>query len=164
MKRRRPINLGTYPWIADTVYQLATNSAAPIMVQFRDEILTEKIKTEHPFVAVYLTGSDPGAEVILRAMRAGASEFLTRPVSGTDLSAAMKKIATRIQQETGSAGQVGEIVTVFSNKGGVGTTTIATNLALMRSASIAAAASHLLQDKGICLPFDADLGLLHVPR
>jgi len=46
MKRRRPINLGTYPWIADTVYQLATNSAAPVMVQFRDEILAEKIKPE----------------------------------------------------------------------------------------------------------------------
>jgi pilus assembly protein CpaE len=90
----------------------------------------EKIKTEHPRVTVYLTGSDPGADVILKAMRAGASEFLSRPVTGTDLSAAMKKMTTRIQQETAVAGQLGEIVTVFSNKGGVGTTTIATNLAV----------------------------------
>jgi pilus assembly protein CpaE len=91
---------------------------------------TEKIKTEHPQVTVYLTGSDPGADVILRAMRAGASEFLSRPVSGADLGAAMKKMSTRIQQESAAARQSGEIVTVFSNKGGVGTTTIATNLAI----------------------------------
>lgn len=91
---------------------------------------TEKIRTEHPQVTVYLTGSDPGTDVILRAMRAGASEFLSRPVSGADLGVAMKKISARIQQEIAATRQLGEIITVFSNKGGVGTTTIATNLAV----------------------------------
>jgi pilus assembly protein CpaE len=97
-----------------------------------DEALaaTEKIKTEHPHVTVYLSGSDPGADVILKAMRAGASEFLSRPVSGADLSTAMKKMSARIHQDSAAARQAGEIVTVFSNKGGVGTTTIATNLAV----------------------------------
>ena len=90
----------------------------------------EKIKTEHPQTAVYVTASDPGAEVILKAMRAGASEFLSRPVNGTDLGAALKKLAARIEQELAASRQAGKVVTVFSNKGGVGTTTIATNLAV----------------------------------
>jgi hypothetical protein len=46
MKKRRPISLGMFPWIADTVYQLATNSTAPVTVQFREEILAEKVKPE----------------------------------------------------------------------------------------------------------------------
>ena len=91
---------------------------------------TEKIRMEHPEITVYLTGSSPSADVILKAMRAGASELLTRPVSGTDLGAAMKKLSSRIQQEAATVRQAGKIVTVFSNKGGVGTTTIATNLAV----------------------------------
>jgi len=53
MKKRRPINLGTFPWIADTVHQLATNSTPPIMLQFREELLAEKIKTEQREAAEY---------------------------------------------------------------------------------------------------------------
>ncbi len=97
-----------------------------------DEALsaTEKIKTEHPQTTVYLTGSDPDAQVILQAMRAGASELLARPVTSSDLGTAMKKLSTKMQQELSAARQAGKVVTIFSNKGGVGTTTIATNLAL----------------------------------
>ncbi len=91
---------------------------------------TEKIKTEHPQITVYLTGMDLDAEVILQAMRAGASELLARPVNGVDISAAVKKLSGRLQQESAASRQAGKIVTVFSNKGGVGTTTVATNLAV----------------------------------
>ncbi len=46
MRKRRPISIGTFPWIADTVYQLATNSPPPVNLQFREEILAERIKPE----------------------------------------------------------------------------------------------------------------------
>ena len=46
MKKRQPISLGRFPWIADTVFQLATNSSPPVSVQFREEILAEKVKPE----------------------------------------------------------------------------------------------------------------------
>lgn len=46
MKKRSPISLGQFPWIADTVYQLATNTAPPLTLQFREEILAEKVKPE----------------------------------------------------------------------------------------------------------------------
>jgi pilus assembly protein CpaE len=85
---------------------------------------------EHPRTAVFVTASDPGAEVILKAMRAGASEFLSRPVDGADLGTGLKKVAARLDQESAAVRQAGKIVTVFSNKGGVGSTTVATNLAV----------------------------------
>lgn len=90
----------------------------------------EKIKTEHPRTSVFVAASDPGAEVILMAMRAGASEFLSRPVNGTDLGAGLKKLAARLDRDAAAARESGKIVTVFSNKGGVGATTIVTNLAV----------------------------------
>jgi len=46
VKKRQPISLGRFPWIADTIYQLATNSNPAVTVQFREEILAERIKTE----------------------------------------------------------------------------------------------------------------------
>ncbi|MEN8150700.1 MAG: prenyltransferase/squalene oxidase repeat-containing protein [Planctomycetota bacterium] len=53
MKKRRPISLGVYPWIADTVFQLATNSTPPVMVQFREEILAEKTRAEQREAATH---------------------------------------------------------------------------------------------------------------
>jgi hypothetical protein len=46
MKKRQPISLGRYPWIADTIYQLATNSNPAVTLQFREEILAERVKAE----------------------------------------------------------------------------------------------------------------------
>ena len=46
MKKRQPISLGRFPWIADTIYQLATNSNPAVTLQFREEILAERIKAE----------------------------------------------------------------------------------------------------------------------
>ena len=62
-------------------------------------------------------------------MRAGAHDFLCKPVNENDLRAAAEKVfklkeARKEHQESG-----GKVVAVFSNKGGNGTTTIAVNLA-----------------------------------
>jgi hypothetical protein len=46
MKKRQPISLGRFPWIADTIYQLATSSNPAVALQFREEILVERIKAD----------------------------------------------------------------------------------------------------------------------
>ena len=69
------------------------------------------------------------ADLILRSMRAGAHDFLCKPVKEIDLRAAAEKVyklkAARLEKRPDG----GKIVSVFSNKGGNGTTTIAVNLA-----------------------------------
>jgi pilus assembly protein CpaE len=83
------------------------------------------------FPALYLLAlSDKSdADLILRAMRAGAHDFLCKPVKEIDLRAAAEKVyklkAARLERKPDG----GRIVSVFSNKGGNGTTTIAVNLA-----------------------------------
>ena len=83
------------------------------------------------FPALYLLALSDKAEsdLILRAMRAGAHDFLCKPVKEIDLRAAAEKVyklkAARMEQKPDG----GRIISVFSNKGGNGTTTIAVNLA-----------------------------------
>lgn len=118
---------------------------------------TEMIATAVPTAAVVMMSVQSEADYLRRAMRAGASEFLTKPVSGDDLYSTLRKVHERKQamistlpvavapvaRESAASGRrsmrtheerLGHIIVVFSPKGGAGCTTIATNLAagLMR--------------------------------
>jgi pilus assembly protein CpaE len=61
-------------------------------------------------------------------MRAGATEYLLRPVSQTDLTFALQKTG-RLRLVKPAEEEAGRIITVFSPKGGAGVTTISINLA-----------------------------------
>jgi pilus assembly protein CpaE len=69
------------------------------------------------------------SDLILRTIRAGAHDFLCKPVQEGDLRAAAEKAAKLKSTRKESTGQGGKILSIFSNKGGNGTTTIAVNLA-----------------------------------
>jgi pilus assembly protein CpaE len=94
-----------------------------------DEALAaaERFHLEFPATAIFILSSDTQPNTILRAMRAGAKEFLPRPVPGAEFAAAVEKL---LQQADRRAGSRGKIIAVFSNKGGVGTTSISSNLAV----------------------------------
>ena len=85
---------------------------------------------EFPFLYLLaLTGGGDDAELILKAMRAGAHDFLCKPVNENDLRAAVEKVFRLKEARKEHQGSGGKVVAVFSNKGGNGTTTIAVNLA-----------------------------------
>jgi len=65
----------------------------------------------------------------LKVMRAGAAEYLLKPVSEVDLSAALQKLGRLWIVKPAPEEKTGRLITIFSPKGGVGTTTIAINLA-----------------------------------
>jgi hypothetical protein len=46
MTKHPPISLGLFPWITETVCQLATHSNPAVLLQFREELLGEKVKPE----------------------------------------------------------------------------------------------------------------------
>jgi pilus assembly protein CpaE len=83
------------------------------------------------FPALFLLALSDKAEsdLILRAMRAGAHDFLCKPVKEIDLRAAAEKVYKLKAARLDKKPEGGRIVSVFSNKGGNGTTTIAVNLA-----------------------------------
>ena len=76
---------------------------------------------------LYVIGTAPAAEpdLIVRAMRAGVHEFLVYPPSLEELTAAIERMQRRSRPESTSRLTVG----VYSAKGGIGTTSIAVNLA-----------------------------------
>jgi pilus assembly protein CpaE len=116
---------------------------------------TEQIATAVPMAAVVMMSVQSEADYLRRAMLAGASDFLTKPVSGDDLYSTLRKVHERKQAMISTLPappvpgeqprpskkgmrvaeeRLGHIVVVYSPKGGSGCTTIATNVAagLMR--------------------------------
>jgi len=80
-------------------------------------------------VSVFATSLDKSSDTILKVMRAGATEYLPRPVTEADLTYALQKVGRLWLTRPAPEDEAGRIFTVFSPKGGVGVTTIAINLA-----------------------------------
>lgn len=105
---------------------------------------TEAIMTQDPSVQVIIMSVQGETDYLRRAMLAGAREFLTKPISADDLYKSIRHVhrlaATRPRtvasggggEATVGGGQesAGQIIAVFSPKGGVGTSSIAANLAV----------------------------------
>ncbi len=84
-----------------------------------------------PGISVMASGPDGSADLVIRAIRAGAVEFLRRPVSHDDLAAAIEKIRRlRKGSSAGTERKAGRITSVYATKGGLGATTLAANLAV----------------------------------
>ena len=83
-----------------------------------------------PGASIMATGSADSADLVLRAIRAGAMDFLARPVSRADVAAACEKIRRLRRVPADAEGTDGRITAVYATKGGLGVTTLATNLAV----------------------------------
>jgi pilus assembly protein CpaE len=91
--------------------------------------MVEALARTFPEAAVFVTGPSVSADFVIEVIRAGAVEFLRRPVQEADLASALEKLL-RIRRPTLPATRPGRITSVFSTKGGLGVTTVATNLAV----------------------------------
>ena len=91
--------------------------------------LVEELSKALPDAAIFATGPSVSGEFVLKVMRAGAVEFLARPVERTDLVAALEKL-TRFRRGSAPDRKLGRVTAVFSTKGGIGVTTLATNVAV----------------------------------
>lgn len=83
------------------------------------------VKRRHPRMGVVIVASQMDPAMMLEAMRAGVSEFVTDPVTGPDLKSAVDRV---IGQHAAPAAP-GQILAFLGAKGGVGTTTLAVNVA-----------------------------------
>ncbi|HWF57701.1 MAG TPA: response regulator [Candidatus Dormibacteraeota bacterium] len=108
--------------------------------------LTETLASELPTSPVIIMSVQGERDYLRRAMQAGAREFLIKPFSHDELVAAIRRVY-QLEQKKGtflartnppvpeaplaprSSGPA-EVLLVFSGKGGVGKTVIATNLAV----------------------------------
>ncbi len=87
-------------------------------------------KMDSPDIALFLMSNTLDPQVLLKAIRSGAQEVLKKPLDKVLLQEAVERVS-----RSGAARSAGEtrarsIITVFGPKGGVGTSTIAANLAV----------------------------------
>jgi len=105
---------------------LVLELAAPV-----DDVLNAaaQYKLDHPDVAIFFSTDLLDPDTLLRAVRAGASEVLRRPLDRGALGQAVERVGALTARKAGG-GIIRRVFTVFSSKGGQGVSTIATNIAL----------------------------------
>lgn len=73
--------------------------------------------------------SDPA--VLLQAIRTGAKEFFSQPIKEQEVRHALQRFKERHEKSKNKGGiKIGQIIYLIGSKGGVGTTTVAVNLAV----------------------------------
>jgi pilus assembly protein CpaE len=112
---------------------------------------TETIRHKSPETQVVILSVQGDQNYMRRAMLAGARDFLTKPPMGDELISAVRRAAemARVERSKVAPGRgtggypglpvsvhvlpgllQGKVISVYAAKGGVGTTTIAVNLAI----------------------------------
>jgi pilus assembly protein CpaE len=91
--------------------------------------LVESLTRSHPNCGIIVVSERTDGQMILKAMRAGAREFLNSPVQIDELVGALDRVAVS-REGGGSRSNSGTIIAVAGASGGVGTTSIAVNLAV----------------------------------
>ena len=89
----------------------------------------EKLNAECPGTALISAAQDASPDLILRSLRAGAREFLRIPISAEELRTVLSRVSEFCRKQEEAPKKKARMVSVFSSKGGCGTSFLATNLA-----------------------------------
>ncbi len=120
----------------------------------------ERMLTAHREVGAILIAEELTTNLLQQALRAGVKDVLASPADDTQINEAISRVVSGLSSAGASAssgptndtyfeddGEVGQVITVFSTKGGAGKSVIATNLGVALAQR---------SDKPVCL-IDADL-------
>jgi pilus assembly protein CpaE len=91
----------------------------------------ESLLNSDAVAEVFLISENSVPAVLLQAIRTGAKEFFPQPINEIEVRQALERFKDR-RDKPGrkDADGIGRIITVIGSKGGVGTTTVAVNLAV----------------------------------
>ena len=113
---------------------LDRNPHAVLMLDLAGDVETalkalERIKQAVPDLYVIVSHYHAEAELVIAAMRAGASEFLAQPLRRTDFRDAVSRLERAPRRAVSTESKLGKVYTFLGTKGGVGTTSLAVNFA-----------------------------------
>jgi len=126
----------------------AEATSADVVVVFLDDhpevgcALLAKLKQAKPEIFVFAISADRSADLIVKAIRAGADELLSAIPSVEELLPPVVKIVEARRREAQAPGGEGRVITAYSPHGGAGVTTFLTNLAT---------SIHRVSDASVCL-------------
>ncbi len=119
-----------YEFFTEIVGQ-TTPDVAIIDIDSNDQkalALVESLSRSFPGCGIIVVSQRTDGQMILRTMRAGAREFLNSPVQIDELVGALNRVGS--SREGGARSASSSIIAVAGSSGGVGTTSIAINLAV----------------------------------
>ncbi len=88
-----------------------------------------RIRSEFPGTGIIVTAQEASPQVVLSCIRAGAHEFVPRPIESSELEKAVNHIR-QLSGVTLSGKKRGKVISVVSSKGGIGATSFTANLGL----------------------------------
>lgn len=133
-----PIDFGAYLSKARFTHLPHKFSSADVGVAFVDfdqdpDLARETASHLHQLfprkLFIVALSSDTDPEMPIRAMRAGCTEFLLKPLDTGELGTALIRLQARWSEPLGRLVSNGRVLSFFGSKGGVGTTTLAIHLA-----------------------------------
>lgn len=80
-------------------------------------------------ISIVGVGAQLDADLLLRAVRHGCTEFLTKPVDPSEFTAALNRFQAVMAVDPHAQNGIGRVIAFFGAKGGVGTTMLAVHLA-----------------------------------
>ena len=88
----------------------------------------KKIREELPDTGIILSSHESSPQLILSCIRAGAQEFVSRPIDAGELEKAFEHMRKLLARTGANGKRRGKILSVFSGKGGIGATSVVANL------------------------------------
>jgi len=131
--------------------------------------LIEQIREIAPECSVLVVSTSTDGQMILRAMRGGAKEFLTQPVKMEDLVAALDRISVAKFGGSDGRNRTCHVIAVCGATGGVGATSLAVNLGCIvareeRNSAVLVDLDMALGDADVCLDSIPDYTLVDVAQ
>jgi pilus assembly protein CpaE len=80
-------------------------------------------------ISIVGIGAQLDASILLRAVRNGCTEFLTKPLDPTEFAASLNRFHAVMAVDPRAQSGIGRVIAFFGAKGGVGTTMLAVHLA-----------------------------------
>jgi pilus assembly protein CpaE len=98
----------------------------------KDLQFANTLKTSETVRDIFLTSSNKNPDILIEALRIGVKEFFGQPIKKDDIRSALLKVKAYKDslRVADTLEKNGKIINVLGTKGGVGTTTVAINLAV----------------------------------
>jgi pilus assembly protein CpaE len=102
--------------------------------EFRPQHTFDRVRqflSTAPDLEIFLTASRMDPQLLLEAFRVGVKEFLPQPLTRQEVEPALARFEERFAGKTSDLEmQAGKVIAVLGVRGGVGASTVATNLAI----------------------------------
>ncbi len=123
----------TFDNALDAFYHVTKNEVKLVIIDVSKNTqsavdIISKITSNFPNIKIIVTSYSTHSELVIKSLRAGAKDFLVKPLIEKEFAQVIERMKELIQGDNKPTTKC-KVISVFSNKGGIGKTSLATNVA-----------------------------------